>query len=95
MIIQRKVPELYSQEEVKDPLVYVSVTIGAAFWLITEYDPQKQVAFGYAELFRGEGELGYIYIPEVEDALNKYGGEIVNYKKPQKLSELKKEFVIE
>ena len=92
MIIQREVPELYAQEEASDPLVYVSVKIGSAFWLITEYDPKKKIAFGYAELFQGGGELGYIHIPEIEEAVNNYGGEIVNYKNPIPLSQLKKEF---
>ena len=92
MIIQKEVPPLYSQEEAADPLVYVSVRIGQAYWLITEFDPQKQIAFGWAEIFPGGGELGYIHIPEIVAAIAKYGGEIVNYDEPQPLSKLKEEF---
>jgi hypothetical protein len=87
-----QIPELYAQEEVKDSLVYVSVRIGKAFWLLTEYDREKGVAFGWAELFAGGGELGYIFLPEIEEAIQNYSGEVINYDKPQKLSILKKEF---
>ena len=95
MIIERKIPALYAQEEVKNPLVYVSIRIGSAFWLITEYEPVKQIAFGFAELFPGGGELGYIYLPEIEEAVKKYNGEVINYDEPRPLSELKKEFLEE
>jgi len=94
MIISKdsKIPALYAQEEVKDPLVYVSVKIGSAFWLLTEFDPKKNLAFGWAELFAGGGELGYISVEELEEAIDSYGGQIVNYKEPIPLSKLKREF---
>jgi len=87
-----KIPALYSQEEAKDLLVYVSVKIGQAFWLLTEFDPEKKIAFGWAELFAGGGELGYISIKELEEAVDNYGGQIVNYKEPIPLSKLKRKF---
>ena len=94
MIISKesKIPALYAQEEASEPLVYVSVQINSAFWLLTEYDKEKKLAFGYAQLFPGGGELGYISIEELEDMIDAYGGNIVNYDKPRKLSELKQEF---
>lgn len=89
MIQTDKIPALYSQEEAKDPLVYVSIRISSAFWLITEYDKPTKRAFGYAELFQGGGELGYIYLPEIEEALNLYGGEVIQYETPIPLSQAK------
>jgi len=92
MIIKREIPELYAQEEVEDPLVYVSVKIGESFWLITEYNPKEKTAFGFAQMFEGGGELGYIHIPELEEAYKSFGGEVINYDIPKPMSELKRAF---
>ena len=99
MIISKdnKIPALYAQEEVSDPLVYVSIQIGAAFWLLTELDREKELAFGYAELFDGGGELGYIYLPEIEDIVKEKSGVqgvVLEYKEPVPLSKMKKEFKV-
>ena len=43
----------------------------AATWLISEYDPGEEVAFGYADLLgqgsAGGAEWGYISIDELEE----------------------------
>lgn len=42
-----------------------------ATWLLAEYDPEEQVAFGYCDLFgqgeAGGAEWGYISIEELEE----------------------------
>jgi hypothetical protein len=39
---------------------------GESQWLVTEYDPETGMAFGWAEIFPGGGELGYIPLEELE-----------------------------
>jgi len=90
---ENKIPALYAQEEVSDPLVYVVIQVGEATWLLTEYDKESKTAFGYAELFAGGGELGYIYLPEIEEVLKQYRGNVINYETPIPLSQAKKEFL--
>ncbi len=61
-----RIPELYSQEESEDPIVYLKITCLNSFWLITEFDKEKELAFGYCELIPGGGELGYVSFEEIE-----------------------------
>lgn len=61
-----RIPELYSQEEAEDPIVYLKITCLSSFWLITEFDSEKELAFGYCELIPGGGELGYVSFEEIE-----------------------------
>lgn len=70
----RKLPVIYSQEDVKDPIVQVKLfsPYSGAVWYLTEYDPGSKEAFGWADLGYGMGELGYISIPELE-GLNRGG----------------------
>ncbi len=62
---------LYSQEKEKDPLVLARFyyPLGKAQWLITEFNLDSKIAFGYAMLGYGEGfdELGYVDIRELEE----------------------------
>lgn len=83
----KRIPELYSQEESEDPIVYLKITCLNSYWLITELDKEKEIAFGYAELIPGGGELGYVSFEEIE-ALP-YPITIEEIEKP--LSEVKKE----
>lgn len=85
----KKIPELYAQEEVKDPTVYMTIRHGESFWLITEFDPSNRLAFGYAQIFAGGGELGYIHLPELERLALLHPFEATATER--KLSELKKE----
>jgi hypothetical protein len=61
-------PALYSQESVKDPMVYARLFTKNGFqWLITEFDKEEELAFGLCDL--GCPELGYIYLPELKTGL--------------------------
>jgi len=97
MIISKdnKIPTLYSQENVKDPLVYVVIMCQGAVWLLTELDREKQIAFGYAQLYPGGGELGYVSLEEIEELKTKYIVEVVELEEPKPLSQLKKEMHLE
>jgi hypothetical protein len=95
MIIKRKMPVLYEQEEVNDPLVYIVIMCEGAVWLLTELDKEKELAFGWAELFQGGGELGYISLAEIEELKRKYHVEVHELDEPKKLSRLKKEMHLE
>lgn len=66
---QKRIPNLHSQEEVKDPMVYLFIRIGRSFWLITELDQEQELAFGWCDLFgNGEGgELGYVSLEEINE----------------------------
>jgi len=66
-MINPKTPELYAQEETKDPIVYTIINCLSSRWLITEYDPQTQIAFGWCEVISGEGELGYANVEEIKE----------------------------
>ena len=70
---QKRIPALYSQEEVSDPICYLFLRCGKAFWLITESNDEG-LAFGYADLFgNGDcGELGYISLEEMEELASDY-----------------------
>jgi hypothetical protein len=72
--LARKIPAIYSQENVEDPLVQVKLfsPYTNAVWYLTEYDAGSNEAFGWADLGYGMGELGYISISELE-GLNRNG----------------------
>lgn len=40
--------------------------VGDGVWFALEYDPAERVFFGWAEVFRGCGELGYFSLDELE-----------------------------
>lgn len=91
--VASKLPAIYSQEKVEDPIVHVKLfsPYSNAVWYLTEYDPSDGQAFGWADLGMGGGELGYISIPELE-ASNKGGLPLVErelYWRPMPLSKAK------
>ena len=91
--VARKLPAIYSQENVADPVAQVKLfsPYTGAVWYLTEYDPSSKQAFGWADLGMGGGELGYIHIPELE-GLNRRGLPLVErdlYWKPMPLSRAK------
>lgn len=91
--VARKLPAIYSQENVDDPLVQVKLfsPYTNAVWYLTEYDPASREAFGWADLGMGGGELGYISIPELE-GLNRNGLPLVErdlYWRPVPMSKAK------
>jgi hypothetical protein len=66
---------LYSQEKSKDPLVIAKLfdPTGSATWYLTEYCPERKLAFGYVKgLCEGGDELGYISMEELE-SLEQHG----------------------
>lgn len=66
----KSLPALYSTEDVpsEDTMIQVKLydAFGSAYWLIAEYDPETETAFGYAEVLAGCGEWGYVHIPEIK-----------------------------
>ncbi len=73
--VAKKIPGPYTQENVKDPIVWVKLfsPYSQAYWFITEYDPKTQQGFGWAEMFPGGGELGWIDIADLSAAANRRG----------------------
>jgi hypothetical protein len=62
-------PPLYSQERIPDPQCVVKLFCpwAMATWWLTEYDPEKRLAFGFCLLnYADEAELGYVSIDELE-----------------------------
>tara|TARA_Y100001951_G_scaffold12621_1_gene8044 strand:+ start:296 stop:631 length:336 start_codon:yes stop_codon:yes gene_type:complete len=52
------------------PVVKLFVCVGgSATWLLTELDPETNVAFGLCDLGLGFPELGYVSLTELEDTL--------------------------
>jgi hypothetical protein len=86
---QSRIPDLYDQESVSDPIVYLIITCMNAFWLITELDKAKRLAFGYAQIIEGGGELGYISLKEINELREKYFVSVEAVEQP--LSKLKAE----
>ncbi|NQU63597.1 MAG: DUF2958 domain-containing protein [SAR324 cluster bacterium] len=84
---------LYSQEQVKDPLVIAKLfdPCGSASWYLTEYDPVEKIAFGFVVGMQVD-ELGYISLTEIESVKGPLGigieQELYFVQKP--LSEMKK-----
>ena len=65
--IARKIPKLYSQEDVEDPTVWVKFfsPYGRGVWYVTEFDGRDRM-FGWADV--GHGELGYMSLKELQSA---------------------------
>lgn len=59
--------ELYSQQDVKDPLVVAKLfdPCGSATWFLTEYSKEEKIAFGYVTGLH-EDEFGYVSLVELE-----------------------------
>lgn len=63
-------PALYEQDgKGYDAIVAAHYFIGSSDWLITEYDPDQDIAFGWACLNgdRQNAELGYVSLTELEE----------------------------
>jgi hypothetical protein len=75
---RKRLPALYSQEKVKDPIAYVRFfnAYGAGTWLATEFDGQDQF-FGWAEIHPGMGELGYFSLRELQSLPARVGGRVI------------------
>ncbi len=63
-----ELPKLYSTEsKPKEKILKIFNPFGIGTWHLIEYNPESQLAFGMCELQCKE--LGYVYIPEVFDAI--------------------------
>jgi hypothetical protein len=65
---------LYSQEQIKDPLVIAKLfdPCGSATWFLTEYDPKEKRAFCYVTGMVAD-EWGYTSITELESIQRPFG----------------------
>jgi len=69
--LEKKLPALYSQDgKGEEAIAYAKFfnPVGHATWFVTEYDPEERLFFGWAELFPGCGEYGYVSLDELESA---------------------------
>lgn len=63
-------PPLYAQDgKGLDAIVHAHYFLGGCDWLVTEYDPGDELAFGWACLNgdRQNAELGYVSLLELEE----------------------------
>ena len=69
-LIPPDVPGMYSQQDIEDPTVHTKLFTPCSSWtwLITEYDPTDNLAFGfcYDASYPDGAELGYVSITELE-----------------------------
>ena len=88
--LRKKLPKLYSQEKVKDPIVWMKMFCpwNRWTWYILEYD-KKDTFFGY--VIGHEKELGYISLKELQSVRGPGGLTIERdrYFKPTRLSVVK------
>jgi len=93
--IEKRLPPLYATENDKDPTVQLKLFTPDAqcTWLITEYDPAQDLAFGFATLNGLDGELGYISIAEIRTVRGRFGLPVERDKgfSPKPLSEAKRD----
>lgn len=64
-----KIPALYAQDgKGNQAIVYVKLFGSSWTWLLTEYDPEEDLAFGYAYNSQAPdcAELGYISVAELK-----------------------------
>ena len=85
------IPPLYSQEDKGEEALYlIHYFVGGADWYISEIsEPDEEgniIAFGYADLGFGAGELGYSVINEIISV-----AEIDLHWTPKTLKQIKKE----
>lgn len=89
--ILAKIPPLYGQENVSDPIVYVKLFCpwNSWTWYLTEYRPEEKLAFGW--VCGQEEELGYISVHELEQVRGPggLGIERDRWFKPMPLSKVK------
>jgi len=90
--LRKKIPPLYAQQNIKDPIVYAKYFMPGSHWTwyVLEFDG-KDTFFGYVD---GDyQELGYFSLSELEGIRGPLGLKVERdlYWKPKPLSEVKKE----
>ena len=102
--LKAKIPALYSQENEKDPMVICKFfdPVGSWTWFVTEGEENGDGDFEFFGLVIGfEAELGYFTLSQLETAKQGITGlkalpiERDLYFTPCKLSEAKKQYMIE
>lgn len=56
-----------------EPVVKLFNPVGAATWLLTELNPETNIAFGLCDLGQGFPELGYVSLDELEGIRLSFG----------------------
>ena len=88
--LEAKIPRLYSQEDVDDPIVYAKYfhPLSNWTWYATEYSPQGEgMFFGWVN--GSYPELGYFSLAEFQELeIGGLGMERDLYWEPKKLSEI-------
>lgn len=89
--IRELMPKLYETEDTtfEDKMIYEKWELPRTdfYWLIAEYDPERELAFGYANLNDDQmAEWGYISI----DELWENGAQPVKDWKPTKFKEIER-----
>ena len=92
-----RIPALYAQENESDPMVHVKLFTNSSSWtwLLTEYSPDDDMAFGfcYNSADPQNAELGYVSLAELRALKNRFGIALVErdiHFQPCRLSEAKK-----
>jgi len=88
---RKAIPGLYETEdtELEDKIIYEKWELPQVgfYWLIAEYDPERELAFGYANLNDDQmAEWGYISI----DELWENGAQPVKDWKPARFREIER-----
>jgi len=93
--IEKKLPALYSQEEVEDPMVVVKFfdPCGSGTWYITEGERQDEEFLLFGLCYIHEPELGYVALSELQAYKGPFGIGIERDKfwTAKRLSEVKAE----
>lgn len=79
-------PPLYAQDgKGYEAVVHAHYFVGSHDWLVTEYDPEEDRAFGWACLGgdRQNAELGYVFLAELDGVIATPRGPVmVDLEKP-------------
>ncbi len=84
-----QIPALFTTEDIENPIVHLEIKSGNTTCLVTEIDEKHELMFGFCEVVKGCGELGYVSIREIEELSERYYIGVKKVNKP--LNEAKKE----
>ena len=90
--LKQKLPPLYSQEHVKDPVAVIKYFLGSWTWYIVEGEKQEEGDYLFFGLVIGlETELGYFRLSELQEIRGPLGLPVERdlYFSPKKISECK------
>ena len=73
--IRKQLPALYSQDNSKDPIVYIKFfdPCGSFTWFILEYDGEDTFFAFVKSHLCPDGELGYVSLSELKSIKNPLG----------------------